>query len=742
MTRLLPLLALLVSWPAAALDVLILYDTAGSDTGDLEDALTAVGHTVDYGDTYEYKFDGTNPSLSSYDVVVHLNGASAYTTGMKPAGQTALESFVYSGGGLVAGEYNAYEAARGRHSYMDDLLLLDYVSDTYGTLTITPEAAWEEDGLFADVSSISVTGYYTEAWTTSFTSEAAEVVATESGGYDAIAVREWGSGRAVHFAWAPNLGASVLADTDVLQMYVNAVAWASGQCDVDEDGRLDEDCGGSDCDDSDADVHDLADEICDGQDNDCDGVIDSDAVDAVVYYYDYDGDTYGDPDVSTSRCEGTVSGYVTDGTDCDDTDASVKPGADEYCDWTDNDCDGEVDEDAVDADPYYADDDGDGYGDATDVEYMCWMMSGYTTDDSDCSDRDPNINPGADEVCDEVDQDCDGDIDEDAVDATTWYRDLDRDGYGNDHSTKAACEAPSSHIATGGDCNDYDPNIQPMATEIPYDGIDQDCDGRDMCDLDGDGHDGETCSTGGDDCDDEDPTVYPGATDAWYDGVDSNCDGRSDYDADRDGYDSDEYGGDDCDDTRADVHPGATEVDDGLDNDCDGISEDTDTDGDGLPDFVELELGTDPSSSDSDGDGVPDDIEVGDVDRPRDEDRDGVIDAKDDDDDGDGIPTRVEIGDYDPTDPGSELPDQDQDGIPNHLDRDSDNDGRLDAEEGTGDYDCDGLPDYLDVIETDGDCYGGGNRSMGCRPSVDDGSAGIFLLPLFGLARLRRRRRR
>ena len=47
--------------------------------------------------------------------------------------------------------------------------------------------------------------------------------------------------------------------------------------------------------------------------------------------------------------------------DCDHTDANIFPGADEICDEIDHDCDGDVDEDAADAQPFYVD--GDTYGD-------------------------------------------------------------------------------------------------------------------------------------------------------------------------------------------------------------------------------------------------------------------------------------------------------------------------------------------------------------------------------------------
>ncbi|MGI6393586.1 MAG: thrombospondin type 3 repeat-containing protein [bacterium] len=129
-----------------------------------------------------------------------------------------------------------------------------------------------------------------------------------------------------------------------------------------------------------------------------------------------------------------------------------------------------------------------------------------------------------------------------------------------------------------------------------------------------------------------------------------------------------------------------------------------DSDGDGIPDHVEMPNGVpvdtdgdgvpDYLDPDSDGDGIPDNIECPEL-PCRDSDNDGVPDYRDTDSDGDGIPDNIEC---------PELPcrDSDGDGIPDYLDLDSDNDGILDIHEGIGDADKDGIPNYLD-LDSDGD---------------------------------------
>jgi hypothetical protein len=127
------------------------------------------------------------------------------------------------------------------------------------------------------------------------------------------------------------------------------------------------------------------------------------------YFYDGDLDGYGDPTNSVETCDQPV-GYIEDGTDCDDSDPEVYPGADEYCDGEDDDCDGAIDEsDAVDATSWYSDSDGDGYGDPATATPSCSMPSSMIDTGGDCDDADAAINPGAEEVCgDGVDDDCSG----------------------------------------------------------------------------------------------------------------------------------------------------------------------------------------------------------------------------------------------------------------------------------------------------------------------------------------------
>jgi MYXO-CTERM domain-containing protein len=96
-----------------------------------------------------------------------------------------------------------------------------------------------------------------------------------------------------------------------------------------------------DCGPDDPNVHPNAPEQCDNHvDDDCDGQVDESTTE-ITFYFDGDGDGYGDPTDSRVGCVSPGEGWLLDDSDCDDDDPAINPGADEIPnDGVDQDCDG------------------------------------------------------------------------------------------------------------------------------------------------------------------------------------------------------------------------------------------------------------------------------------------------------------------------------------------------------------------------------------------------------------------
>jgi hypothetical protein len=182
----------------------------------------------------------------------------------------------------------------------------------------------------------------------------------------------------------------------------------------------------------------------------------------------------GNEDTSSPFVDADKDGFTSD-LDCDDANDTIHPDAVELCDGVDNNCDSVIDEDeAEDAQVWYADSDDDGYGDAGNSLSACENPEGYVENDLDCADDAADVNPDGEEVCNDIDDDCDTEVDEDATDMTVWYADTDGDGFGDDASTTVACDQPSGTVEIGSDCDDANIAVNPDAAEL-CDGIDNDC---------------------------------------------------------------------------------------------------------------------------------------------------------------------------------------------------------------------------------------------------------------------------
>ncbi len=459
--------------------------------------------------------------------------------------------------------------------------------------------------------------------------------------------------------------------------------------------------------------------------------VDSDG-DGIADYIDIDADNDNIPDA------------------LEDTSAPALSGNDDDADGIDNSLDvdltGGVDDNGNGIDDAFepSDTDGDGVADFRDQD---------SDGDSIPDFYEGTVDTDTDGRPDYLDTDSDGDGIDDSVEDTTMPalsgNDTDHDGIDDslDVDQVGGDDLNANGISDSLEPTDTDGDGEPNHRDIDSDGdsiedsieSSQDSDGDGVAnylDIDSD-NDGIADEIEG-------PADSSGDTNANYTDTDSDDDGIPDLiegsvDSDGDGIadfldtDSDNDGIDDAvedtsvptlanNDTDADGIDDAIDVDltQGADENRNGIDdafEPTDTDGDGIADYLDIDSDADgiadliESTIDTDTDGTPDY-------RDTDSDGDGIDDAIEDrnapllaniDSDADGIDDALDVdisngadANGNGIDDAFEPVDHDGDGTPDHRDTDSDNDGIIDLTERNVDSDLDGTSDYLDR-DSDGD---------------------------------------
>jgi lipid-binding SYLF domain-containing protein len=272
-----------------------------------------------------------------------------------------------------------------------------------------------------------------------------------------------------------------------------------------------------------------------------------------TYFADADSDGFGNPSSTIQSCT-APTGYVTNNTDCNDSNASLNSVSTEICgNGIDEDCNGSdlacfavpgctdvsacnynasaavSDGSCTYANTWYLDADGDGYYISTSLSCTSPGANYNTVGgvNGDCNDTNAAVYPGATEVCNSIDDDCDTQIDEGVQ--NTYYLDVDGDGYGAAASSVLACTLPAGYVINNLDCNDVNSAVNP--TTIWY--LDVDADGYYVstnmsCTSPGANYN-TTVGTNGD-CNDANAAVHAGVIETCN-GSDDDCDGLIDENA-------------------------------------------------------------------------------------------------------------------------------------------------------------------------------------------------------------------
>src|SRR6266404_5661805 len=216
-------------------NVLLLADVSAPSTTALVNALTAAGNTVTVH-APEYTWDTTNPALTDFSCVIHLDGAT-YGTPLPPQSQTALEDFVSNGGGFIGSQWDGYERSIGTQTGMPNLVLQLWATITSQNcggciVTYNVVTGQENHPVLAGIPS-SFTFYadgHDASTAVQYATNPSTVLMTVPAGGPAVLIRQFGNGRVVNFSWAPNYSTtSTLLDPNVQKLYINAINWVTNK---------------------------------------------------------------------------------------------------------------------------------------------------------------------------------------------------------------------------------------------------------------------------------------------------------------------------------------------------------------------------------------------------------------------------------------------------------------------------------------------------------------------------------
>src|SRR5215203_2907070 len=219
--------------------VLLLSDADGNSTTTLANSIAGAGFLVTVRPAPEYTWDGTNPSLDGFNLVIHLNGNTVGDGMTLSAGtQSALVDFVRAGGGFIGSQWSGYEASIGQ-GVMQDLVLTGFegpFEENCFSCAMTYSQVLEQQShpVLAGISSsfsFMADGHASGALIP-FTTDPSVVLMRVPSGAPGVVVRSLSAGKVVNFSFAPNYGlggdGQTLTNPEILQLYVNAVRWATG----------------------------------------------------------------------------------------------------------------------------------------------------------------------------------------------------------------------------------------------------------------------------------------------------------------------------------------------------------------------------------------------------------------------------------------------------------------------------------------------------------------------------------